>query len=68
MILRLLESFSKASSMEINWEKLCVYWFDKYTYKSDWLLGYNGKCVEEGNIFKLLSTYFDLNLNTKDVD
>lgn len=29
----LLKVFNITFSMEINWEKLCAYWFDKYTHK-----------------------------------
>ena len=31
----LLKVFSEASGMEINWEKSCAYWFDKYTHKTE---------------------------------
>ena len=34
-LVRLLKVFSEASGMEINWNKSCVYWFDKYTHKSE---------------------------------
>ena len=36
-LVRLLKTFSEASRMEINWEKSCAYWFDKYTHKPEWL-------------------------------
>lgn len=32
-LVRLLKTFSEALSMEINWEKSCAYWFDKYMHK-----------------------------------
>ena len=32
-LVRILKVFSEASGMEINWEKSCAYWFDKYTHK-----------------------------------
>jgi hypothetical protein len=67
-LVRILETFSQASGMEINWEKSCAYWFDKYTHKPEWLLGYNWKWAEEGEFSKLLGTPFGLNLNTRDVD
>lgn len=40
-LVRLLKLFGEASCMEINWEKSCAYWFDKYTHKPDWLASYN---------------------------
>ena len=67
-LVRILETFSQASGMEINWEKSCAYWFDKYTHKPDWLLGYNWKWAEEDELSKLLGTPFGLNLNTRNVD
>ena len=36
-LVRLLTTFSKAFGMEINWDKSCAYWFDKFTHKSVWL-------------------------------
>lgn len=60
-LVRILETFNQASNMEINWEKSCTYWFDKYTHKPEWLLRYNWKWAEEG-------TPFGLNLNTRDLD
>ena len=67
-LVRLLGIFSKASGMEINWEKSSAYWFDKYTHKPDWLLGYNWKWAEEGDLSKLLGTPFGLNFNTRNID
>ena len=40
-LVRLLKFFSEASGMEINWNKSCAYWYDKYTHKPEWLAGYN---------------------------
>ena len=65
---QLLGFFSKASGMEINWEKICAYWFDKYTHKPDWLTGFNWKWADEEDLSKLLGTHFDLNFNVSDVD
>ena len=31
-LVKLLKTFSEASGMEINWDKSCAYWFDKYTH------------------------------------
>ena len=31
-LVKLLKAFSEALGMEINWDKLCTYWFDKYTH------------------------------------
>ena len=67
-LVRLLKTFSEASGMEINWDKSCAYWFDKYTHRPEWLAGYNWKWVEEGDLSILLGTPFRLNLNTPDVD
>ena len=67
-LVRLLGLFSEASGIKINWEKICAYYFDKYTHKLDWFTGFNRKWAEEGDIFKLLGTHFDLNLNISDVD
>ena len=33
----ILKVFSDASWMEINWNKSCAYWLDKYTHKPEWL-------------------------------
>jgi hypothetical protein len=67
-LVRILKVFSAASGMEINWEKSCAYWFDKYTHKPEWLNGYNWQWATEGDLSKLLGTPFGLNLNTRDVD
>ena len=67
-LVRLLRTFNETSGMEINWEKSCVYWFDKYTHKPEWLAGYNWKWAEEGDLSKLLGMPFGLNLNIPDVD
>lgn len=64
----LLKVFNASSSMEINQEKSCAYWFHKYVNQPEWLKGYNWQWVEEGNLSKLPSTPFGLNLNTTDVD
>lgn len=41
-LVRLLKVISEALGMEINWEKSCTYWFDKYyMYKMMWLGGNN---------------------------
>ena len=40
-LVQILGVFSDASIMEINWEKSCAYWFDKYMHKPEWLAGYN---------------------------
>lgn len=39
-LVRLLKTFSVRSWMEINWENLCSYWFDKYTHKPKWMVWY----------------------------
>ena len=67
-LVKLLKAFSEASGMEINWDKSCAYWFDKYTHRPEWLAGYNWKWAEEGDLSKLLGTPFGFNLNTPDVD
>ena len=67
-LVKILETFSQASGILINWEKSCAYWFDKHTHKPEWLLGYNWKWAEENDLPKLLGTLFGLNLDTKDGD
>ena len=34
-LVRILETFSQTSGMEINWEKSCAYWFDKHMHKPE---------------------------------
>jgi hypothetical protein len=34
-LVKILETFSQASGMEINWKKSCTYWFDKHTHKPE---------------------------------
>ena len=63
-----IEKINNALGTEINWEKSCVYWFDKYTHKLKWFVGYNWQWAEEGDLSKLLGTPFGLNLNNWDVD
>ena len=63
-MVRIFKVFSEASSMEINWEKSCAYWHDKFTYKPEWLNGYNWKWAKERDMSKLLGMPFGLNLNT----
>lgn len=60
-LVRILKVFSEALGMEINWKKSCAYWFDKFTHKLEWLVGYNWKWAEEGDLSKLLITPFGLN-------
>ena len=67
-LVKLLKTFSEALCIEINWEKSCAYWFDKYTHKPEWLVGYNWRWAEEGDLSKLLDTPFGLNLNIPDMD
>ena len=67
-LVRLLTIFSKASGMEINWDKSSAYWFDKFTHKPVWLQGYDWQWAEEGDLSKLLGTPFGLKLNTPDID
>ena len=67
-LVRLLTTFSKTSGMEINWDKSCAYWFDKFTYKPVWLQGYDWHWAEEGDLSKLLGTHFGLEFNTPDID
>ena len=33
----LLKVFNAMLGMEINWDKSCVHWFNKYTHKLEWL-------------------------------
>lgn len=54
--------------MEINWDKMCAYWFDKYTHKPNWFARYNLKWAEEGKLSTFLGNLFELDLNTLDVD
>lgn len=54
--------------MKINWEKSCAYWFDKYTHKPKWLIGYGWRWAEERDLSKLLGTPFGLDLNTPGMD
>ena len=65
---RLLRFFSDAFGMNINWEKTCMYWFDKFTHNPVWLVGYNWRWAEEENLSKLLGTPFGLKLNVSDID
>lgn len=67
-LVRILEVFTEASWVEINWEKFCAYWFDKYTHKPEWLADCNWQWAEDGDLSKLLDTPFGLNLNTPDID
>lgn len=36
-LVRILKVFSKTSGIEINWEKSCTYWFDKFNHKPEWM-------------------------------
>ena len=67
-LVRLLKVFSVTSIMEINSEKSCTYWFDKYTHRPEWLAWYNWQWTTEGDLSKLFGTPFGLNLSTSDVD
>ena len=40
-LVKILETFSQSSGMEINLEKSCAYWYDKHMHKPEWLPGYN---------------------------
>ena len=67
-MVRILQVFSAASGMEINWEKSSAYWFDRFTHKPEWLNEYQWQWATEGELSKLLGTPFGLNLKTLDVD
>lgn len=67
-LVRLLKLFNEAPGLDINYEKLCAYWFDKYTHTFTWLVGYNWRWAEEGDLSKLLMIPFGLHLNTPNVD
>lgn len=67
-LVRLFKVFMEVLGMEINWNKSCVYWFDKFTHKPEWLAGYNWIWAQECDLSKLLGTLFGLNLNIPDVD
>ena len=54
--------------MEINMDKSCTYWFDKYTHNPKWLARYDWRWAESVDLSKLLGTPFGLNLNTSNVD
>lgn len=66
-LVRLLEVFSRAFGMEINWHKSCAYWIDRLTPKPTWLKQYNWPWAEENKLSKLLGTPFGLNLQILDV-
>lgn len=63
-LVRLLNLFSKASSMEIDWDKSCAHSFDMCTHKLEWVREDNWKWTKKGNLSKLLGTPYGLNLNT----
>lgn len=67
-LVKIFKMFRKTYGMEINWDKSCAYWFDKYTRKSGWLTWYNWKWAEEGDLSQILGTPFGLNFNTSDID
>ena len=67
-LVKILETFSEASGMQINWKKSSAYWFNRFIPKLEWLLSYNWKWAEEGNLSKLLGSPFGLILDTKDID
>ena len=67
-LVKILETFSEASGLQINWKKSSAYWFNRLIPKLEWLLNYNWKWAEEGNLSKLLGTPFGLILDIKDID
>ena len=67
-LVKILKVFSDASGMEINWNKSCTHWFDKYTHNPEWLARYNWRWAEDGDLSKLLGTPFGLSLNKHDFD
>lgn len=67
-LVRLLKLFNEALVLDINLEKLCAYWFDKYTHTFKWLVGYNWRSAEVGDLSKLLVIPFGLHLNAPDVN
>ena len=40
-LVKILETFSEASGMQINWDKSNAYWFDRLIPKPEWFLSYN---------------------------
>ena len=46
-MVRILQVFSAASGMEINWEKSSAYWFDRFTHKLAWLNEYQWQWATE---------------------
>ena len=46
-MVKILQVFSAASGMEINWEKSSAYWFDRFTHKLAWLNEYQWQWATE---------------------
>ena len=67
-LVKILETFSEASGMKINWKKPSAYWYDRFTHKPEWFVSYNWIWAEKCDIYKFSGTASGLNLETKDVD
>lgn len=64
----ILNIFSLASSLKINWGKSTPYWQSSLSNKPTWLDNYQWKWVHDGEFFDLMGTTFGLSLDVKDVD
>lgn len=68
LLVNLLNTFSSASGLTINWSKSGAYWVGRNRQPLDWALTFGWTWVPDGNITKLLGTPFGLSLATTDID
>jgi hypothetical protein len=66
-LIQLLDEFSMASGLHINWDKSVAYWFSPNP-APPWLATFAFPWAQDGALSKLLGTAFGLNLAIQDVD
>lgn len=67
-LVNILNYFSFASGLLINWSKSGAYWVSRNGLPPAWAHTFSWTWVPEGNISKLLGTPFGLSISTVDVD
>ena len=67
-LVSILQSFTLASGLLINWEKSGAYWAGSTRPPPDWANAFSWTWGAKGNITKLLGTPFGLTLSTTDSD
>lgn len=67
-LVNILQSFSLASGLLINWAKSGAYWQGRNAQRPAWSQNFGWSWIPEGNLSKLLGSPFGLSISTADID